>query len=535
MLGLSSLAHRTARSDARCALYVLTLGLLASLSGACSSSPIGSSTDNATPSDDGAGDNGDTSDTGDTSTTSDGDTIDGSTPANKLDAGATVKRDGSAPAKPDGGGGQPATADAGSSADASKPALDAGSTKADDAATSQDAAATSSPDAATSSPDAGPVGAGCTGTTLLKLGDDMKARGPWDVGVRTVKIGRLTVEAFYPAQPGSTANVPEATWDLTSFLPESERSKIPASHAAPVGALGGHVYRDVPLDGDHGPYPVVIFIHGTASFRVGSASTNAHWASRGLVVLAADYPGLGLADQLAVTAACSLPTSGDQDLPSDVSLQLAALKAPTGDVAFLDKHLDMTRVGISGHSQGACIAATLSTDPGVRIVLPLDGATGAATSSTLESVMYVSGMADQVIGYDSLEFGSLVCPTGSVSSKSAYQASPGPPKVKKRLVGIKGGGHLVPTDLCRPNTAGKVATKESEDDGVCGISSAVNGLGLSALSDCGTIDWMAGVEAVNYATAAALEETLLCQDRTKQFATLKTNEPLVGEFLETVK
>ena len=103
------------------------------------------------------------------------------------------------------------------------------------------------------------------------------------------------------------------------------------------------------------------------------------------------------------------------------------------------------------------------------------------------------------------------------------------------MVGIKGGGHLVPTDLCRPNSAGKVATQESQDDGVCGISSAVNGLGLGALSDCGTIDWKAGVEAVNYATAAALEETLLCQDRTKQFAALKTNLPLVGEFLEAVK
>jgi hypothetical protein len=60
-------------------------------------------------------------------------------------------------------------------------------------------------------------------------------------------------------------------------------------------------------------------------------------------------------------------------------------------------------------------------------------------------------------------------------------------------------------------------------------------IGLAALSDCGSIDWKVGVEAVNYATAAALEETLLCQDRSKQFASLKTNLPVVGEFLETTK
>jgi hypothetical protein len=93
-------------------------------------------------------------------------------------------------------------------------------------------------------------------------------------------------------------------------------------------------------------------------------------------------------------------------------------------------------------------------------------------SRDLQSVMYVSGMADKVIGYDSLMIGSSVCPLGSVSSKSAYQGSPGPPKVKERLVGIKGGGHLVPTDLCQPNAEGKIGTKEALEDGVRGVNSA---------------------------------------------------------------
>lgn len=443
----------------------------------------------------------------------------------KTDSGPVVKRDA--------GGKLDAGTDASSvvASDASQASGDAGHASMD----RMDASV--APDADAGRLDAGTPTAtvtGCPGTTLLPLNEDLKARGPWEVGVRTVQIGRLTAEAFYPAQPGSTAGMPEATWNLTSFLPKREQEKVPVDHAPPAGVLGGHAYRDVPLDGEHGPYPVVLFIHGTASFRVGSASTNAHWASRGIVVLAADYPGLGLSDQLSSTLACGLPTSGRQDLPGDVMLQLNALKAPSGDLSFLAKHVDATRVGISGHSQGACIAATLSTDPGIRIVLPLDGATSAARSSTLESVIYVSGMADKVIGYDSLLIGSSVCPLGSVSSKSAYNGSPGPPRVKKRLVGIKGGGHLVPTDLCRPNAQGKTGTKEAQDDGVCGVSSAA-GVGLNALSDCGTIDWKVGVEAVNYATAAALEETLLCQDRSKQFAALKTNLPQVGEFLESVK
>jgi hypothetical protein len=443
----------------------------------------------------------------------------------------------------DGSQSSPADATTGAKRDGGAPRLDAGnggavspgggSTKTDGGGV------TSKPDGAgsTSTPedDAGPAAhaSGCT-AKLLPLPDDMKARGPWEVGVRTLKIGRLTVEAFYPAQPGSSDGKTAATWVYKSFLPPTQQAKVPDDHSPPIGVLGGHAFRDLPLDEEHGPYPVVIFIHGTASFRVASASTNAHWASRGLIVLAADYPGLGLADQLASTVDCGLPTTGEQDLPSDVTLQLNALKTPTGDTQFFAGHVDTSRVGISGHSQGACEAATQATDPGVRIVLPLDGSNPAADSDTLESVIFVSGVDDMVIGYSAPLIGNVVCPIGSFTTESAYDGSPGPPKVKKRIVGITGGGHLVPTDLCQVNAQGKTAIKESQDDGVCGVDSAVI-IGLPALFDCGTIDWKVGVEAVNYATAAALEETLLCQDRSAQFASLQKNLPQVGDFHESVK
>jgi hypothetical protein len=35
--------------------------------------------------------------------------------------------------------------------------------------------------------------------------------------------------------------------------------------------------------------------------------------------------------------------------------------------------IDATRLGITGHSQGACITATLSTDPHVQVVFPMAG------------------------------------------------------------------------------------------------------------------------------------------------------------------
>jgi hypothetical protein len=375
------------------------------------------------------------------------------------------------------------------------------------------------------------TGDGGCGANLLPVPDDLKLRGPWDVGVRTVKIGRLTVEVSYPAKPGTTAGKPEATYDIRNWLPPQEVAKVPADHSPAVGPIGGHFYRDVPIDDEHGPYPVVIFIHGTASFRIASGSTNAHWASRGFVVLAADYPGLGLADQLSATLDCDYPTSGEQDLPGDVKTQMDALNQASGEVAFLANRVDMTRVGISGHSQGGCIAATLSGLPNVRIVMPWSGATAVEPSNTLESIMYVSGMDDQVIGYTELGIGIVVCPLGSLTTEAGYEGSPGAPKVKKRMVGISGGGHLVVTDLCQKNVQGKNAIEEAGANAVCGVDSAVI-IGLPALFDCGTIDWKVGVEAVNYVTTAALEETLHCRDRTKQFASLKANLPQVGDFRE---
>jgi dienelactone hydrolase len=375
------------------------------------------------------------------------------------------------------------------------------------------------------------AGAGCAAMTSLPVPEDPTVRGPWPVGVRTVSIGRLAVEVIYPGAPGSETGTPEATYDVRAWLPERERSKVPDANSPAVKPIGGRLFRDLPIDAEHGPYPVVFFVHGTASFRIASASTMTHWASRGFVVVAADYPGMFLADMLASTLECLLPTTGLQDVPGDINTQIQALSAPSGSLAFLAGRVDMTRVGLSGHSQGACITATLSTLANVRIVLPMAGSAPVAPSSSLRALMYIGGIDDKVIGYNAPLIGNVVCPLFSTSDTAAYQASPGPPAVTKRLAGIAGGGHLVMTDLCQTNALGRNAIQEAQADGVCGINSAVI-IGLPALFDCGTIDMASGINAVNYATTAALEEALMCKDRSAQFANIKTSIPSITDFQE---
>jgi dienelactone hydrolase len=382
------------------------------------------------------------------------------------------------------------------------------------------------------------LGYGC-GSSLLPVPADPGVRGPWKVGVRTATIGRLTVEVTYPAKPGSEAGKPIVTYDVRSWLPVPEQKKVPDANSPAVTAIGGDIFRDLPIDDAHGPYPVIINIHGTASFRIANGSALAQWASRGFVVFSADYPGLDLTDMLATAADCQLAdmtkASGMQDVPGDVKTQMDAINAPSGDVAFLAGHVDPNRIGITGHSQGACITATLTTDPHVQVVVPMAGSVQVAPSSTLKGLMFIAGMDDKVIAYANPlgSIGNVVCLQGNLqqSDTGAYMASPGPPAVNKRLVGITGGGHLVPTDLCQTNAQGRNAIQEAQMDGVCGINDAVV-IGLPALFDCGTIDWQTGVHDVNYASTAAFEEVLMCRDHSAEFASLKTALPTVGDFQE---
>lgn len=364
--------------------------------------------------------------------------------------------------------------------------------------------------------------AGCADSKLLPLSEDLTARGPWPVGEKTVKVGRLEhVEVMYPAKPGSEQGKQVLKIDLRTFLPAGEGMKVPDAEATIVDQM---TYADLPLDDEHGSYPVVIFVHGTASFRVGSWSTQALWASRGFVVVAADHPGLYLADYLGSSCGMSgLP----EDLSGDVDAEISALTGAAGDLAFLSGKIDMKRLALAGHSAGAYAVAQFSTKPGVQMVIPLSGTRAVARSTTLKSSLYVSGISDSVLPYrpGGTGVGSILYPGDGTD---AYNGSPSPPDAKKRILGITGGGHLVPTDLCQVGPSGKSDLETAAAHNVCGAAS-LQSLGLA---DCGTIDHVKGTKIVDDITTGALEETLQCQDRAAAITAIKSRYPEVGDFKE---
>ncbi|MDB4976317.1 MAG: putative lipoprotein signal peptide, partial [Myxococcaceae bacterium] len=275
----------------------------------------------------------------------------------------------------------------------------------------------------------------------------------------------------------------------------------------------------------------VLLIHSVASFRVASMSVAAHWASRGFVVLAADYPGLTLTDQLN-----NLPDCGNVALSRNVSrdlhAQLDALTDPASALAAFVGHVDTTRLAVAGHGVGECEAAAFGTTPGVQVVLAFSGSLAVVGSTAVQSILFVAGKQDTVFGYDSNLLGNSFCAISADNVKSAFQRSKGSPQLDKRLLGIIGGGTLVTTDLCVMNSAGQTFAQTIVADGVCGANQA--GLvGLPALWDCGTTTRDAALPLVKAATAAVLEQTLLCQQRAASLDMLQTAYPLVGDLIKS--
>jgi hypothetical protein len=356
---------------------------------------------------------------------------------------------------------------------------------------------------------------------LLELPEDTSVRGPWPIGTKTLELGRFSnVELFYPAQPGSEQGKPEVEYDMRAFLPERERQKVPDAQASIVKA---RTYRDLPLDAAHGPYPVMIFVHGTASFRLRSLSSATLWASRGFVVMAGDHPNLYLADYLGSNG-CNINVP-PLDLSGDVDAEIAALTELETDLTFLEGHIDMQRLALAGHSAGAYNVAQFSTKPGVQMVIALSGTRAVSASPTLKSVLYVSGIDDNVLPYGpgGAGIGTILYPG---SSTDAYNRSPGPSAVKKRLVGIADGGHLNVVDGCARNAMGKTGIEVAQDNGVCGAGS------VAPLADCGSVDANKAIAITNEVMTAALEETLHCQDRSEWLSALPTRHPEVSDFHE---
>jgi Platelet-activating factor acetylhydrolase, isoform II len=342
----------------------------------------------------------------------------------------------------------------------------------------------------------------CPGTTLRPRPADTAARGPWAVGARAVQIEGLAAEVWYPAEdPGPRAD--PVVYDVRDSLPASEQDKI-SDEDNPWQTCD--CYRDLPIDAANGPYPVILFVHGTAGFSTQSLPHMTHWASRGFVVIAANHPGLWLADLLGL--ACGLGNV-PQDLQGDLDVLVAAVRGEVGGLEAFADRLDPERIATTGHSAGG--GAVAPTGDAARVVIPM-AAGGVEAGTVLESSLVLGAMSDSVVAFSSQQGG--------------YDTTP----PRKRLVGIANTGHLVFSEMCAlRNAAGDDLVEIAQANDICGAALAS---GLFQCDESFVPDPEAW-EIIHFASSAVLEETLHCEpEAAAELGLIKGRFPVVLEFLE---
>jgi predicted dienelactone hydrolase len=242
---------------------------------------------------------------------------------------------------------------------------------------------------------------------------DPRQRGPYGVGARLVRLVKDSV-----ASPGTERVLETVVW-----------------YPAPAGApLDGRYAAalDAPLDLSGGPYPVLLFSHGSCGYPTQSLFFTALVASYGYVVVSPPHPGNTLLEFPACgTPAAQFPSA--QERPADVRYaldQMLAANADAGSPFF--GALDPERIGMSGHSFGGLTTyLVMGQDARFKVALPMAPAVIGEPLLTVPSLTMM-GQIDSVVQEPPI--------------RTAYANASAP----KLLVEVENAGHYAFSDFCFP-------------------------------------------------------------------------------------
>ncbi|MEW6273387.1 MAG: hypothetical protein AB1689_29255 [Thermodesulfobacteriota bacterium] len=244
---------------------------------------------------------------------------------------------------------------------------------------------------------------------------DVRDREPFQAGVRTITFTKTSVVDPTMQRPLATV-----VWYPTT------------AGAGPVNAALGGVL-DAPLDASGGPYPMLLFSHGSCGFPTQSTFLTALLAAQGFVVVAPPHPGNTIND----FPTCGTPAAqiaSVQERPQDVVFVLDEMLAESADPASpLFGAVDPDRIGMSGHSFGGLTTYLVEDiEPRVKVAIPMAAAVGMQTLDVPSLTML--GQIDSVVN--------------NTAIRNAYERAL-PPKL---LVEIARAGHYAFSGGCFPSS-----------------------------------------------------------------------------------
>ena len=247
--------------------------------------------------------------------------------------------------------------------------------------------------------------------------------GPFTAGVTTLTLADRQVEVWYPANPNDTAGLDPASYFIRDELSDTLESLLPPDINPPFVT---DAFRDVPAS-RQGPFPLVIFSHGSSSYRNQSAFLTAHLAQWGFVVASADYLERGLSTFLGSEPD---PPIDSAELSRMVVMLLAAENEEPG--SLLEGVVSTEQIAITGHSAGGGTSILFGGEPDVVTYIPLSAGVFREGPTDLpdKPSLWLTGKTD-----------GIVEPQRTID---AFEQSSAP----TRLVLIDDMGHLGPSDIC---------------------------------------------------------------------------------------
>jgi dienelactone hydrolase len=245
---------------------------------------------------------------------------------------------------------------------------------------------------------------------------DVRVRGPFEAGVRTIQMTKQSV--VDPNEP--------RVLDVVVWYPTT-------AGAGPINpSMQGVI--DAPVDLSGGPYPVLLFSHGSCGYPLQSTFLLPLIASRGYVVIAPPHPG----NTIFEFPNCGTPqvqVRSAAERPQDVIFALDQMLAASADTnSPFAGALDPTRIGMSGHSFGGFTTFFVTNqDSRIKVAIPMAPATPVTNASFHVPSLMMLGAIDSVINLG--------------TARQAYANSDAP----KYHVEIQHAGHYAFSNLCFPS------------------------------------------------------------------------------------